>query len=88
MIINILINVIVLIIGAIFSWLPIVSTLPTIAGYDIDGALVSGMGYFNTFTTTFWPVAYMFQAFLFLMAYYLLKIGIIFFLGHRAPGKK
>lgn len=88
MIINLLINLVVLLIGAIFSWLPQVTTLPTIGGYDIDTALVTGIGYFHKFAETFWPLQYMFNAFLFLMAYYLLKIGITFFLGHRAPGSK
>jgi ABC-type phosphate/phosphonate transport system permease subunit len=88
MIINLLIGLITLILGAIFSWLPIVTTLPTIAGFDIDGALVTGMGQFNTFVTTFWPLDYMFKAFLVLMGYYGLKMLITFFLGHRAPGTK
>ena len=86
MIVNLFLNLIVLFIGAIFSWLPQVTTLPMIAGYDIDTALVSGMGQFHAFTQTFWPIQDMFYAFLFLMVYYITITGIRFFLGHRAPG--
>jgi hypothetical protein len=88
MIINLFIGLFTLILGAIFSWLPVITTLPTIGGFDIDGALVTGMGQFNTFIATFWPLDYMFKAFLFLMAYYGLKMLIQFFIGHRTPGTK
>lgn len=88
MIINLLINLVILILGAIFSWLPVVTTLPQIGGYDIDGSLVTGIGYLHTFTTSFWPLQYMFNAFLFLMGYYSIKMAVTFFLGHRAPGQK
>jgi hypothetical protein len=87
MIVDLLLNVLLLVIGAIFSILPIVYTLPTIAGYDIDAALVSGIGQFNVFTTAFWPLSVMFQGFLVIMLYYALKMGLRFFLGHRAPGQ-
>jgi hypothetical protein len=88
MITNLLINLLVLILGAIFSWLPVVTTLPTIAGFDIDGALSTGIGQLHTFTQTFWPIQYMFNGFLFLLLYYMLKMAVTFFLGHRAPGMK
>lgn len=86
MIINFLLNIIVLVVGAIFAWLPDVTVLPTIGGYDIDSAFVTGIGSFNTFTQTFWPLKIVFTGFLFLMGYYAIKIGVKFFLGHRAPG--
>lgn len=85
MIVAFLFNLIVLVIGAVFSILPAVTTLPTINGFDIDAALVSGMGQVHTFFITFWPLSIMFQGFLFLMGYYALKIGIRFIIGHRAP---
>lgn len=88
MIINLLIGLIVLIIGAIFSWLPIVTTLPAIGVFDIDNALVHGVGQLHTFITTFWPIDYMFKGFLFLMGYYIIKMTVNFFLGHRTPGNK
>jgi len=86
MIIDFLLNFLLLIVGSVFSILPSVSTLPTIAGFDIDTFMVNGMGMLNTYFTTFWPVAIMFQGFLALMLYYILKMGLRFFLGHRAPG--
>lgn len=88
MITNLLINLVVLILGAIFSWLPQVTKLPTINGYDIDTALVTGVGQLHTFMITFWPLQYMFYGFLFIMGYYALKMAVTFFLGHRAPGQK
>lgn len=86
MIFNFLINLVVLFIGAIFSRLPTVYTLPTIGGYNIDGALVTGMGAFHTFITAFWPIQDMFYGFLALLTYYAIKMLVKAFLGHRAPG--
>lgn len=85
MLINLLLNALVMAVGAIFSWLPQVETLPTIAGYDIDAALVTGIGQVNTFLNAFWPLKIMFQGFLFLLGYYAIKIGIRFFFGSRSP---
>ncbi len=86
MVINLLINVITLLLGSIFSHFPSVTTLPPIFGYDIDTAMVSGMGGFNTFITTFWPVKYMFEGFLAILAYFGIKMVARLLLGHRAPG--
>lgn len=86
MIINLLLNLLVLILGGIFSWLPEITTLPTIADYDIDTALVTGMGYFNSFATAVWPLKVLMQGFLFLLGYYLVKVALKFFLGSRTPG--
>ena len=84
MIITLLINLIVIILGTIFSWLPVVTTLPNIAGYDIDSALVSGVGQLYNFMNTFWPIKIMFQGFLFLLLYYISKFILRFFIGHRS----
>lgn len=86
MIIAFLFNLIVLVVGAVFSLLPTVDTLPTIFGFNIDAALVSGVGALNTFTNTFWPIRDLLGGFFFLMGYYAFKIGLRFLLGHRAPG--
>lgn len=86
MIINLLLNVVVLILGAIFSWLPQVTTLPTIVGYDIDTALTTGVGQLKTFMIAFWPIGIMFQGFLVIMGYYAIKMVLGFFLGSRSPG--
>lgn len=88
MIINLLIGLFTLILGAIFSWLPQISTLPTIGGFDIDGALVLGMGQLHTFMITFWPIDYLLKGFMALMVYYGFMIILRFFIGHRAPGNK
>jgi len=85
MIIAFLFNLIVLIIASIFSLLPTVETLPTIGGFDIDTALVTGVGQLNAFVTAFWPIKYLFYGFLFIMGYYAFKIGLRFLIGHRAP---
>ncbi len=85
MIVLLLINLIVIILGVIFSWLPQVTTLPEIGGYDIDTALSQGMGYVHSFFTTFWPLQIMFDGFLVLMLYYISMMTLRFFLGHRAP---
>ena len=85
MLIMLLLNVIVIAIGGIFVWLPEVRTLPMIAGYDIDSQLLLGMGYVNRFFETMWPLQIMWSGLLFLVAYYIIKMGVRFLLGHRAP---
>lgn len=85
MIINLLLNLIIATIGVLFSWLPTVSTLPLIGGYDIDGVLSTGMTQFNTIAVSFWSLLIVFQGFLYLMGYYILKLTLRFFLGHRTP---
>jgi hypothetical membrane protein len=73
------------ILNIIFSWLPIVTTLPTVNGYDIDGALLSGMGQLNLFMITFWPMQIMFNGFIIIMGYYGIKMTLRLFFGSRAP---
>jgi len=87
MIINLFLNVIVLFIGAIFSWLPPITALPSIANFDLDTALTNGMGMVHTFFNSFWAIGYMFEGFLVLMAYFGVKMAIKFVLGHRTPGQ-
>lgn len=73
-------------ISVIFSWLPDVTTLPEINGIDIDAALVAGMGFYNTVSVSFWMLADIMAATIFLMIYYGLKNLVLrFFLGHRTP---
>lgn len=89
MIFNLLINLILLILGAVLDvfHLARVTTLPTIGGFDIDTNLVTGMGELKTFMGAFWPLQDMFYGFLALMAYFALKMFLGFVLGHRAPGR-
>ena len=69
----------------IFSWLPKIDTLPSILGVDIDSQLISGVALFNAYSDVVWPIADVFTAFLLLLAYYVIKIVLRFFLGNRAP---
>ncbi len=86
MITNLFINLVVLILGAIFSLLPTVSKLPTIFGFDIDTAMVSGVGQLNVFTNALWPIHYIMLGFLAILGYYVVKAGVRFLIGHRTPG--
>lgn len=85
MIINFILDLFILFIGGIFSWLPQIATLPTIAGYDIDGALVTGMGDFYAFATAEWPLMYVMYGFGAIMGYLILKKVVKFFFGSHAP---
>ncbi len=85
MIVILILNFISIALGFIFGWLPVVDKLPTIGGFDIDAALVTGMGQFNNFIQTFWPIQILMQGFLVLMGYYAIKMLVRFFFGSRAP---
>lgn len=84
MIVNLLLNTVVLILGAAFAWLPTITTLPEIVGFDIDGALVSAVGQLKTFMEVVWPLQIMFNGFLVLMSYYIIKTVLRFIFGARA----
>lgn len=86
MIFTALISIVIVIIGGILSWLPDVTTIPNIAGYNIDAALVSGLGYFYSYATAVWPLLYVLQGLFVLIGYYSIKMLLKFFLGHRSPG--
>jgi hypothetical protein len=86
MIFSYLIKFVLSILFAFLDWLPDVKTFPTIGGFDIDGALVTGLGYVRTFTQTFWLFDYVLVAFLSLMGYYIVKMVVRLVLGSRAPG--
>ena len=73
-------------VDVLLSWLPEVTTLPTIIGFDIDSALITGVTQLKSFMVSFWPISYMFNGFLFLMGYFVIKVIIKVFLGSRAPG--
>lgn len=87
MITQILLQVFISVLTVIFYVLPTVTTLPTIGGFDIDSALVSGMGGFDTFINIVWPIAIVWDGFIILMGYYSIKMLFKFVLGHRAPGQ-
>lgn len=85
MIINYLVSFLTSIIGIVFSWLPHVDTLPVFMGYDIDAALVSGMGTLYAFADAVWPIKYVLVGLLILMSYYSFKLVLTFIFGNRAP---
>ncbi len=86
MIIQILIAIVVLFITTIFSFFNIVTTLPTINGFDLDSALVTGVSQAYNFAHDVWPVTIVFQGWMFLLGYYGIKMLLKLFLGSRAPG--
>lgn len=70
----------------IFSKFSVVTALPTIAGYDIDGALQSAAGQIHQFVRDVWIIRDVLVASLVLFAYYGIKMILKMVLGHRAPG--
>ncbi len=86
MIINLLISFLLGILNALTIVFPVVEHLPTIGGYDIDAALSSGIGSFNSFANAVWVIKDVFLGFMFLIIYYGVKMILKLFLGHRAPG--
>lgn len=86
MLVQFFIQVIITLLEIVFSWMPDVTTLPTIGGYDIDAALVTGVGSFKEYITVVWPIAVVFEGLMFLLGYYFLKMILKFFFGQRAPG--
>lgn len=85
MIILFVLDLVKLVIGFVTSLIPQATKLPAIGGYDIDGALVAGIGQLHQFSAAFWPLTYLFQAFLVLMGYYIIKLTIRLLLGSRTP---
>lgn len=85
MIIVFLINTLIAILTIIFGWLPDVQRLPSIVGYDIDSAFVTGMGQINTIMSSVWVLQYLIGGFLAIMGYHLIKIVLRFILGSRSP---
>jgi hypothetical protein len=85
MIINFLVNVVLLTIGAVLGQLPEIKTLPTFMGFDIDGALVHGVGNMYSFLGAFWPILYLFNGFLAIIGYHISKIALRFLIGNRIP---
>jgi len=87
MIINLLINLILLIFGSLFVFLPEVSlsSIPFI-GPEIVSILGTVMGIWNAFMTTFPYAETGFYIFLWvILPFEILMIIAKFFLGHRTP---
>lgn len=84
MIITLLLNLIVMVLGAIFIWLPQVDRLPKIVGVDVDTALINGVSQVRFVAEHFWVIGIVFEGLLFLLVYYILKMVLRFFLGSRS----
>jgi len=87
MITQLFIIVVLGIINTVFSFLPIVNTLPTIGGYDLDTALVGGVAQFHTYIQAFWYIGDVFTGYLILLVYFGAKMLLKLLLGSRAPGR-
>lgn len=71
--------------NAVFSFLPSITALPTILGYNTDSAMLQGVGSFQSFSASIWPLRDLFVAALFWVGYLSLKLIVRVFLGSRAP---
>lgn len=68
-----------------FFFLPVVNTLPNIAGYDIDTALVTGVGQAYQFAGVIWPIYDVLLGALVLWTFHALMLFVKLLIGHRAP---
>lgn len=71
--------------STLLDFLPKVTTLPSMFGFDIDTALTTGMASFYSFIQYIWPIKIVFQGFLVLLAYHGIKLIAKAILGSRAP---
>jgi hypothetical protein len=86
MIITWLLTTLLSILSAIFSFLPLVTTIPFIGGYDIDTALTNGVGQAYDFANAVWVIKDVLIGASFIWAYYALKILARLILGSRSVG--
>jgi len=87
MIINLLINLVLLIFGSLFVFLPevTISSIPFI-GDEVRAVLVTAIGYYNGFIDTFPYAETAFTIFLYvIIPFEVLLLVSKFFLGHRTP---
>lgn len=73
------------ILSEVFSFLPVVTKLPSFLGADVDGSLVSGISMLHNITGTFWMIGDVLTGFTILLGWYVTKMVLVLFLGHRAP---
>lgn len=85
MLITSLLGVILNVVVAICFFLPSVTALPTIGGYDIDSALTTGVGQAYQFASVVWPIWDVLMGALVLWGFHGLMMLVKFILGHRAP---
>lgn len=85
MLIQALLGAVIDFINALVGWLPLVDKLPTVLGFNLDGALVMAVGMMRTLFTTFWVLGIVFEGFIALMGYYSIKMIAKLLLGSRTP---
>ncbi len=85
MIVQLFINAVIDILNTAVGWLPVVTSLPTVNGFDFDTALSTGVGSMRSFFGTFWPLAIIFEGFMVLVIYYGAMLVIKIILGSRTP---
>lgn len=73
------------VLNAVFSFLPTVTTLPTIFGINMDAQLVGAVGVLNDIGQYYWPIRDLFVGVIFFLTYRVIMLVLRFFLGHRAP---
>jgi len=74
MIITLLLNVVVYIVNVAFSWLPTVSNLPVISGFDMDNAMMVVSGFLHGAIEALPPMAIVITC---LMWYYGIKMTLL-----------
>ena len=85
MIIALIINIVLLIFGSLFSFLPVVIKLPTIGIIDLDYYFTTGVGYFKFLTQIFPPFEIIAQCAIIYLTWKLTVLGLRVILGHRTP---
>lgn len=84
MIIQLFIAILLTLLSLIFGSLPTITTLPTVAGVNIDGYLVAGIGQFYSFAKAVWPLRDVMIGLVALLGYYAVRMVLRVFLGARA----
>lgn len=83
MIISYLVLAVLDFLNALFSWLPQVTALPTVFGFNSDTALSTVFGYWNGFIQVVWPLEIVWYWILFYYFFRISLLGLKFILGQR-----
>jgi hypothetical protein len=85
MIVALIINIILLIVTTLLSWLPDALTLPTIGNVNIDTSFANGVGYVHYLGEIFPPLTTILTAAIIYLSFKVVMILLKVFLGSRAP---
>ena len=83
MIVQYLLQIAVVMINFVFSWLPSVDKLPTILGIDTDYQLEYYIGMIYRLSDSFWLIGDIIVVFIILIGYFVKKRTLRFFFGAR-----